>query len=296
MPSVLDPRIISLSKPTLRRYADMIGAEQAFCRIVGTVGHANNRQTLVFAGADISPTATRAALRELENRRAEYLQGAKDDEEASRERRAGVGMFDTIADQSTQPPRIITRWGERDFTSENVPEIIDALKDRADFVRMKRFSAYRAGTLTLAEAVAEIEQRMISQRRFIENSIEASNYARSDAQTEKFHEMQGIRQTLLRLADLSDADALHVRIRSGHGFRFRARFPTIAETKWTTVPFTIANVAIVNAADRGLRGVDKREKPAAFGFVVSAGSFAVFAPLERTAEIKSSFGWDLIED
>lgn len=285
MPHILDPRIITLSKNTRKIYASMIQAEHDFCDAFGKVGfqHEDNRQKLIFSNANPNEEQIKQALIRLEKRRADYLEGAKEDEESTRETRRDVGVFDTIADQSTQPPRLITRNGQMDITSQSLKEVMGLLKDPADFVKVQQILAYRIGTLTLQEALDEIARQVQQQLQYIENSEAASNYRRADQQKNVLSAQRETQAILRGVADRADVDALHVRIRSGTGTRFRAKFSGVDGGKWCTTPFTVANVAIIAVRDQAIRAVHKRTRETQYVRVAVAGHFEVFEERQEAA-------------
>lgn len=278
MPHLLDPRIITLSKDTRKIYGKMIEAEYAFCNTIGDLGfqHEDNRQKLIFSKQSFNVSRVRKVLGMLEEWRENYLASAKADEQATRDNRPQVGTFDTIADQSTQPPRLITRTGSVAITSANLEQVVELLKDPADFVKFQQKVAYRIGRLTLQEALDEIAGHIRTQLFYIENSEKASNYERARRQEAVLRGHEETQKILRQVAARADADGLHVRIRSGIGTRFRARFPGIDDGKWLTVPFTVANVAVIGVADRGLRGVHNRTRETRFERIAVAGIFEVF--------------------
>ena len=163
-----------------------------------------------------------------------------------------------------------------DITSGNLGDILAKLKDRADFVKLQEVRAYRIGTLTLAEAMAEVDRQITQKLEHIHNSRSHGNHARARLQEDVLEQHRAVHAALAEVAGRADADALHVRIRSGTGSRFRARFPGIDGAKWHTVPFTIANVAVVAVQNRTLREVAHRTREADFVRVAVAGLFEVF--------------------
>lgn len=280
MPTILDPRKITLTKQTRIIYANMIEAENDFCTAIGEVGfqHKENRQKLIFAHDDINMRAVKSALRALEKSRAKYLTAAKEDEIASRETRTDVGFFDTIADQSTLPPRLVCRAGLRDITAENLADVVKQLQDRADFVKLQQVRAYRVGMLTLQEAMEEVGRQITAKLEHIERSRWHGNHARAEMQERVLAEAREVFAQLEALAARTDADALHVRLRSGTGSRFRARFPGVGSEKWFTVPFTIANIAVVGVRDKNMHNVSPRSREREYERIAVCGLFEVFEP------------------
>ena len=280
MPTILDPRKITLTKQTRIIYSNMIEVENAFCDSIGEVGfqHKENRQKLIFAHDKIDLRRARSNLKKLESVRADYLNSAKEDEVTSRETRTDVGFFDTIADQSTLPPRLVCRAGLRDITAENLADVLEELKDKADFVKLQQVRAYRVGVLTLQEAMEEVNRQILLKQEHIDRSRHHGNHARARLQEQVLTNAQEVFVQLRALAARSDADALHVRLRSGTGSRFRARFPGVGSEKWFTVPFTIANIAVVGVVDKDMRNVSPRSREREYERIAVCGLFEVFEP------------------
>lgn len=245
MPTILDPRIITLTPEIRRRFGTVIDAEIALCRSVGS--SVSERPMIALASVPLPVEAVISGLRQVETAKRGYLSALRAEELRTRDQR-GDALPD-IGLRSVSPPLLIGRNGIADLTAENAREAIAAASEPCQRVTVREADAFRAGAVTWGEIEADFRERRERIRQTITNYEKDGHAARA---ADRMAQLSGIEELHGMLAGvLPELDAAGIpvtlRLASGRSRHYRAIWEKIGDHPKIGVTFRVTNVAIVRA-------------------------------------------------
>ena len=245
MPTILDSRIITLTKEIRDLLSAVIYAEIALCRAVGS--SLSERPMVALAPVPLPVERVIPALRQVEAAKRAYLHELRAEELRTRDQR-GDALPD-IGLRSVSPPLLIGRNGVVDLTSENAREAIAAAADPCQRVTIREAKAFRAGAVSWEEIEADFRERREGLRQTIANYEKDGHASRA---ADRMAQLSGIEELHAMLAGvLPELNAAGIpvtlRLASGRSRHYRAIWEKTDDHPKTGVTFRVANVAIVRA-------------------------------------------------
>lgn len=193
--------------------------------------------------------------------------------------------FPGIGIQTTGPVLLVTRVGLVELERNNaIPAVAAALADPADRLTFATWTAYRAGRMSVADAMKWLMLKAAEQAARAERSEARRQY---DRQRNQLLVQRDLEESIARLRRVGEAldragivdVSLH--LVSGTGTRFRARFPSRTGQKWSSTEFTLpAPRLLALSPEVKLEKAPGRDRPRKNVFIFAVDRLQMFVPPE----------------
>lgn len=245
MSTILDPRIITLTKEIRRLLIAVIDAEIALCQAVGS--SVLERPMVALASVPIAVERILPVLRQVEAAKRAYLHELRAEELRTRDQR-GDALPD-IGLRSVSPPLLIGRNGIADLTVDNARDVIAAAAEPCQRVTVREADAFRAGAVTWNEIEADFRERRERLRQTIANYEKDGHASRAADRMAQMSSIGDLHAMLAGVLPELDAAGIPVTLRlaSGRSRHYRAIWSKTDDHPKAGVTFRVANVAIVRA-------------------------------------------------